>query len=99
MSTEDRSVENVAAYDNPVDDDGGRVPLFDLLRPEHWHEGGDGHGYGYQYIGPIHYLCECGRHFLNRDGWSTHRAGLGLPTATLPRCGCVTPSAETGATR
>lgn len=38
-----------------------------------WHEGGDGHGYRYQYIGPIHYLCECGDHFLNRDRWMFHK--------------------------
>jgi hypothetical protein len=39
-----------------------------------WHEGGDGHGYVYQYIGPIHYLCECGDSFLNRDRWIAHKA-------------------------
>lgn len=39
-----------------------------------WHEGGDDHGYRYQYIGPIHYLCECGACFLNRDRWIAHKA-------------------------
>jgi hypothetical protein len=38
-----------------------------------WHEGGDGHGYVYQYIGPIHYLCECGEYFLNRERWLAHK--------------------------
>lgn len=38
-----------------------------------WFEGGDGHGYVYQYIGPIHYLCECGDHFLNRERWIAHK--------------------------
>ena len=42
-----------------------------------WHEGGDGHGYGYQYIGPIHYLCECGDYFLNRERWLAHKASRG----------------------
>lgn len=41
---------------------------------EEWYEGGDGHGYRYQYIGPIHYLCECGDAFLNRDRWIAHKA-------------------------
>lgn len=42
--------------------------------PEYeWFDGGDGHGYVYQYIGPIHYLCECGGYFLNRDGWMFHK--------------------------
>lgn len=62
--------------------------------PEHWHEGGDGHGYGYQYIGPIHYMCECGQHFLDREGWRRHRATLGLATDSPPRCACVTPPAK-----
>lgn len=39
-----------------------------------WFEGGDGHGYVYQYIGPIHYLCECGDYFLNRGRWIAHKA-------------------------
>lgn len=39
-----------------------------------WYESGDGHGYVYQYIGPIHYLCECGDQFLNRDRWIAHKA-------------------------
>ena len=47
-----------------------------------WYESGDGHGYRYQYIGPIHYqyigpihyLCECGAYFLNRGGWLAHKA-------------------------
>lgn len=44
------------------------------MNTEHeWFEGGDGHGYVYQYIGPIHYLCECGAYFLNRDGWMFHK--------------------------
>lgn len=38
-----------------------------------WFDGGDGHGYVYQYIGPIHYLCECGGSFLNRDSWMLHK--------------------------
>lgn len=38
-----------------------------------WFEGGDGHGYRYQYIGPIHYLCECGDYFLNRERWLAHK--------------------------
>lgn len=41
---------------------------------QQWFEGGDGHGYVYQYIGPIHYLCECGDYFLNRERWLTHKA-------------------------
>lgn len=41
-----------------------------------WFEGGDGHGYVYQYIGPIHCLCECGDQFLNRDRWIAHKAAL-----------------------
>lgn len=52
------------------------------LTTHEWHEGGDGHGYvyqyigpiHYQYIGPIHYLCECGGHFLGRAGWIAHKA-------------------------
>ena len=40
-----------------------------------WHEDGDGHGYVYQYIGPIHYLCECGDCFLNRERWLAHKTG------------------------
>lgn len=48
-------------------------PAADETSEPPWHEGGDGHGYGYQYIGPIHYLCECGDHFLNRDGWMFHK--------------------------
>lgn len=64
---------------------------------EHWHEGGDGHGYGYQYIGPIHYLCECGAHFLDREGWRTHRSDLGLSTGNLPHCRCVTRPTSTEA--
>lgn len=40
-----------------------------------WFEGGDGHGYVYQYIGPIHYLCECGDYFLGREGWLAHKVG------------------------
>ena len=42
---------------------------------EEWYESGDGHGYVYQYIGPIHYLCECGDHFLNRERWLAHKTG------------------------
>ncbi len=38
-----------------------------------WYESGDGHGYVYQYIGPVHYLCECGASFLNRDRWLAHK--------------------------
>lgn len=50
------------------------------MNTEHeWFEGGDGHGYVYQYIGPIHYLCECGAYFLNRDGWMFHKGAESKP--------------------
>lgn len=51
------------------------TPKAETEHPEEWgFEGGDGHGYRYQYIGPIHYLCECEAYFLNRDGWIAHKA-------------------------
>lgn len=40
-----------------------------------WFEAGDGHGYRYQYIGPIHFICECGDYFLNRERWLAHKSG------------------------
>lgn len=57
--------------------------------PVEWFEGGDGHGYVYQYLGPIHYLCECGEHFLNRERWLAHKAEaafwLAQEAGDLPR--------------
>jgi len=32
------------------------------------------HGFLYQDIGPIHYVCHCGEHFLNRERWAVHVA-------------------------
>lgn len=45
----------------------------DAAQKVEWYDGGDGHGYRYQYIGPIHYLCECGDYFLNRQRWLVHK--------------------------
>jgi hypothetical protein len=49
-------------------------PATTQAAEKEWFESDDGHGYRYQYIGPIHYLCECGQYFLNRERWLAHKS-------------------------